>query len=117
MAFKSLLMLSMLVLAVSADDDQTKINAAQTILTLTNSLVQIKNLLTGNLMYSINSKSDLYIYFFNVERKYDDFELVIRDEHQADAHSREGQPCRHLLCLPLQSQGYSPQLRCHLRPC
>ena len=48
-SIKFVLMLSMLVLAVSADDDQTKINAAQTILTLTNSLVQIKNLLTGNI--------------------------------------------------------------------
>jgi len=52
-------MLSMLVLAVSADDDQTKINAAQTILTLTNSLVQIKNLLTGNLIIFNKSRSDL----------------------------------------------------------
>lgn len=53
MSIKSVLMLSMLVLAVSADDDQAKINAAQTILTLTNSLVQIKNLLTGNIILNL----------------------------------------------------------------
>ena len=50
-SIKSVLMLSMLVMATLANptpDDQTKINAAQTILTLTNSLVGIKNLLSGN---------------------------------------------------------------------
>ena len=53
MAFKFVLMLSVVVFAAQASptpdhhDDQTKINAAQTILTLTNSLVGIKNLLTG----------------------------------------------------------------------
>jgi hypothetical protein len=50
MAFKFVLMLSIVVFAAQASptpDDQTKINAAQTILTLTNSLVGIKNLLSG----------------------------------------------------------------------
>ena len=54
MVFKFVLMLSIVVFAAQASptpdhhDDQTKINAAQTILTLTNSLVGIKNLLSGN---------------------------------------------------------------------
>ena len=90
-SIKSVLMLSMLVMATLANptpDDQTKINAAQTILTLTNSLVGIKNLLSGNKQH--------FVIFFSVFKKWKYFMFLIfftefRNEHQADSHPGKGQ--------------------------